>query len=117
MLSRGAQRGASLLWGKLAAPAQQIRCVGNATKLFPDGSGVQGDAYPSERDEYGQVSGMPTEMTGRTVILPDSSCKLHSSRTSRRCAVQACARLLDHLRRCAVKAALLPPHGSASAAA
>jgi hypothetical protein len=67
MLSRGIQRGSVLLWGQLGAPAGQARCVGNASKLFPDGSSVQGDAYPSERGEFGQVSGMPIEVAGRTV--------------------------------------------------
>lgn len=67
MLSRTAQRGTSLLLGQLSAPANQLRCVGNATKLFPDVSGVQGDSYPNERGEVGQVSGMPVEMTSRKV--------------------------------------------------
>ena len=77
MLSRGIQRGSSLLWGQLGAPAAQARCVGNASKLFPDGSAVQGDAYPSERGEFGQVSGMPMEVAGRTVghtLPPVISC-------------------------------------------
>lgn len=69
MLSRGIQRGSSLLWGQLGAPAAQARCVGNASKLFPDGSSVQGDAYPSERGEFGQVSGMPVEVAGRTAYI------------------------------------------------
>jgi hypothetical protein len=77
MLSRGLQRGSSLLWSQLGAPAAQARCVGNASKLFPDGSSVQGDAYPSERGEFGQVSGMPVEVAGRTVgrtLPPVISC-------------------------------------------
>ena len=81
MLSRGAQRGASLLWGQLAAPAAQARCVGNASKLFPDGSAVQGDAYPSERGEFGQVSGMPMEIAGRMVSV-QSRIPITSTTTS-----------------------------------
>lgn len=67
MLSRIAQRGASLLSDQLSTSGQQFRCVGNATKLFPDASELQGDSYPSERGEVGQVSGMPMEMTSRKV--------------------------------------------------
>lgn len=52
---------------RLAGCQQQIRCVGNATKLFPDASVEQGGAYPQEEGEFGEAGGIPPEIRGRTV--------------------------------------------------
>ncbi len=70
MQSRGAIRGSLQLWRHVSGQVQQARCVGDASRIFPDPSSLQGDSHPSERGEFGQVSGAPVEILSRVVSIP-----------------------------------------------
>ena len=67
------------LWRQAGVQSQQLRCVGSASKLFPDPSALQSAKWQADNSEIGKVSGMPIEALGRMVrsLSPGEHIHVH----------------------------------------
>lgn len=93
-IMQGARSGFRALQ-RLACTQQQQRCVGSASKLFPDQSEVMGASRPAERGDIGECSGVPSEILNRVVSLSHGSMNIpnHAGAATRVCGTRSCSLL------------------------
>ncbi len=73
--ARSGLRSLQRLAGLQQQQHHQLRCIGNASKLFPDTSEAQGATRPREDGDYGRASGVPQGILDRVVRPCSGVCR------------------------------------------